>query len=175
MASPDNTDSNSTREQRRGRDGDPMITLNDAITKRFPQRNEWASEALAAPDDIEPRPRPRGGGVDAPRAGATAELIDTLFVLTSDRPAWAAPTVTAMSPGGSSCDRSSLSTRRRPPLPLQTIELEHGDDLVVCIGWPEAFTERFIGVLVALAGVLMPVRVPPRRCRGVDRPDGARR
>ena len=57
MASPDNTDSNSTREQRRGRDGDPMITLNDAITKRFPQGNEWASEALAAlnPDELSPR------------------------------------------------------------------------------------------------------------------------
>ena len=79
MASPDNTDSNSTREQRRGRDGDPMITLNDAITKRFPQRNEWASEALAAlSDDIEPTSLVHevAEGWMRRGAGATAELID---------------------------------------------------------------------------------------------------
>ena len=156
MASPDNTDSNSTREQRRGRDGDPMITLNDAITKRFPQRNEWASEALAAlSDDIEPTSLVHevAEGWMRRGAGATAELIDTLFVLTSDRLGMGRTDRDGDEPRWIEL-RSIVAVDAvdDSPLPLQTIELEHGDDLVVCIGWPEAFTERFIGVLVALAG-----------------------
>ncbi len=156
MASPDNTDSNSTREQRRGRDGDPMITLNDAITKRFPQGNEWASEALAAlSDDIEPTSLVHevAEGWMRRGAGATAELIDTLFVLTSDRLGLGRTDRVGDEPRWIEL-RSIVAVDAvdDSPLPLQTIELEHGDDLVVCIGWPEAFTERFIGVLVALAG-----------------------
>ena len=156
MASPDNTDSNSTREQRRGRDGDPMITLNDAITKRFPQGNEWASEALAAlSDDIEPTSLVHevAEGWMRRGAGATAELIDTLFVLTSDRLGMGRTDRDGDEPRWIEL-RSIVAVDAvdDSPLPLQTIELEHGDDLVVCIGWPEAFTERFIGVLVALAG-----------------------
>lgn len=155
MASPDNTDSNSTREQRRERDGDPMIKLTDAISKRFPQGNEWATEALdALSDEFEPTSLVHevAEGWMRRGVGPAAELIDTLFILTSDRL------------GLGRTDRDGDEPRWIPlrsivavdavddsPLPLQTIELEHGDDQVLCVGWPELFTERFIGVLVALA------------------------
>ncbi|MEI2652392.1 MAG: hypothetical protein V9G12_09585 [Microthrixaceae bacterium] len=133
-----------------------MITLNDAITKRFPQGNEWASEALAVlSDDIEPTSLVHevAEGWMRRGAGASAELIDTLFVLTSDRLGLGRTDRDGDEPQWIEL-RSIVAVDAvdDSPLPLQTIELEHGDDLVVCIGWPEAFTERFIGVLVALAG-----------------------
>ena len=111
-----------------------MITLNDAITKRFPQRNEWASEALAAlSDDIEPTSLVHevAEGWMRRGAGATAELIDTLFVLTSDRLGMGRTDRDGDEPRWIEL-RSIVAVDAvdDSPLPLQTIELEHGDDLV---------------------------------------------
>jgi hypothetical protein len=132
-----------------------MIRLADAITNRFPQGNQWATDALAAlSGGLEPTTLVHDvvEGWTRIGDGDGAELVDTLFILTSDR-------LGLGQAGGDGGTPRWIPLRSivavdavdNSPLPLQTIELEIGDAAIVCVGWPETFSDRLVPVLVALA------------------------
>jgi len=132
-----------------------MIRLHDAITSAFPQGNQWAAEALEAlSDELEPTTLVHGviEGWLQRGAGDDLELIDTLFILTEARLGLGR---TDEAPGERRwvqlTDIVAIDAVDDSPLPLQTIEIELADGLVMCLGWPETFTEVVIPVLVALA------------------------
>jgi len=132
-----------------------MIKLNEAITNRFPQGNEWATQALAAlagDFDATTLVHDVAEGWMRRGVGAEAELVDTLFILTNDR-------LGLGQTGGGVGDPRwvplsaiiAVDAVDDSPLPLQTIEIELQGGLDMCVGWPETFSERLVAVLIALA------------------------
>lgn len=164
---PDPTPSNDDADNSGARhEGDePMIQLTEAITKRFPQGNEWAAAAMSAlADDAGPTMLVHDvaegwtGDVADEAAGGTSRLVDTLFVLTEDRLGFGrAPSDDGA--GGSGDDRRwvrldhivAVDAIDDSPLPLQTIELELDDGLVLTVGWPESFTSSVVPLLIAIS------------------------
>lgn len=182
---PDPTPSNDDADTPGARhEGDePMIQLTEAITKRFPQGNEWAAAAmLALSDDAGPTMLvhdvaegwTRGAPGDA--AGGASRLVDTLFVLTEDRLGFGrAPSDDGATDVGDvrrwvRLDQIvAVDAIDDSPLPLQTIELELDDGLVLTVGWPESFTSSVVPLLLAIAeGVGSADDVMPRELVDVD-------
>jgi len=130
------------------------MKLAEALTNRFPQGNEWARQALAAlSGDFEPATLVHDVACGWIRRGADEDgpLVDTLFILTSDRLGL------GQTSGGIGDPRwiplaavKAVDAIDDSVLPLQTVELELAGGLAMCVGWPESFTERLIPVLEAL-------------------------
>lgn len=137
-----------------------MIKLADALSNRFPQGNEWATQALGAlAGEFDPSTlvHELSEGWMRRGSGPDAELVDTLFILTSDRLGLGQTTTGSGDPRWIPLSSVvAIDAVDDSPLPLQTIEIEMAGGVAMCVGWPEAFSARLVDVLVALAeGVSM--------------------
>ena len=128
-----------------------MITLTDALIQRFPYGNEWARQALGAfGDEVGPQTlvHTLTQGWTRRVTGGSAELVDTLFVLTEDRIAMGQ--VVAESAGAHWIPTRSikgLDAIDDSPHPLETIEMLLLDGTELCVGWTEEFTTALLDVL----------------------------
>lgn len=132
-----------------------MIKLADALSQRFPQGNQWATQALGAlagEFDSSTLVHEICEGWMRRGEGADAELIDTLFIVTNDRLGLGQTNSGAGDPRWIPLSAIiAVDAVDDSPLPLQTIEIELSGGLAMCVGWPDDFSQRLVDVLIALA------------------------
>jgi hypothetical protein len=126
-----------------------MLTLGQAIDRRFAQEDPWAREALAVLGQTGPDDEVHDVAKGWLRIGGdSGTLVDALFVLTASRIGFAQTSQDGLPPQWIPL-RSivALDAIEGLPYPLVTVEVQLSGDVAILVGWPDAFCSIVVDVL----------------------------
>jgi hypothetical protein len=129
----------------------PMLTLGQAIDRRFAHDDPWARQALAALGSSEQDDDVYDVAKGWLRIGGdSGTLVDALFVLTPSRLGFA-QTILEDVPPQSIPLRSivALDAIEGMPYPLVTVEVQLSGNVAILVGWPDSFCSTVVDVLTA--------------------------
>ena len=128
-----------------------MLTLGQAIDRRFVHDDPWAHDALAALGDSERDDEVHDVAKGWLRIGGeSGTLVDALFVLTASRIGFSQTSHDGVPPQWIPL-RSivALDAIEGVPYPLVTVEVQLSGDVAILVGWPDAFCGEVVEVLTA--------------------------
>ena len=128
-----------------------MLTLGQAIDRRFAHDDPWAHDALAALGQTERDDQVHDVAKGWLRIGGeSGTLVDALFVLTASRIGFAQTSHDGVPPQWIPL-RSivALDAIEGVPYPLVTVEVQLSGDVAILVGWPDVFCSEVVEVLTA--------------------------
>jgi hypothetical protein len=126
-----------------------MVTLSEAIERRFPLDDEWARLALGTMGGLSDEATVHDIAQGWLRVGGDAGvLVDTLFVLTEERLGFGQTQAETGQPSWIELARVvALDAIEGLPYPLVAVEVQLAGGIAMLVGWPDEFCQQVVDVL----------------------------